>query len=154
MPATIEYSHRYNNNRLDNAGESAAAICVENLSKWTEAVEEIHTRPEYEPQPLRSLSNQVQHMGIRKLFCKDESKRFGVSLASFKALGASYAVYKILANEVFSQTGIRPTSVALWSGKFKDITQRVTVCRHGRESRPGSRLWRQDFRLWLRRLHP
>ncbi|KAH6959912.1 tryptophan synthase beta subunit-like PLP-dependent enzyme [Ilyonectria sp. MPI-CAGE-AT-0026] len=128
MHVTTEYSHHYNNSRLDKAGESAAAICVENLSKWANAVEEIGTWPEYEPQPLRSLPNQANRMGISKLFFKDESRRFGTSLGSFKALGAPYAVYKILANEVFIYTGIHPTSTELRSGKYKDITHRVTVC--------------------------
>ncbi|KAH7123458.1 tryptophan synthase beta subunit-like PLP-dependent enzyme [Dactylonectria estremocensis] len=128
MHVTTEYSHHYNNNRLDKAGESAAATCVENLSKWADAVEEIGTWPEYEPQPLRSLPNQASRMGISKIFFKDESKRFGTSLGSFKALGAPYAVYKILADEVFAYTGIHPTSKELRSGKYKDITQRVTVC--------------------------
>lgn len=128
MHITTKYSHHYNNSRLDKAGESAAAICVENLSKWANAVEEIGTWPEYEPQPLRSLPNQANRMGISKLFFKDESRRFGTSLGSFKALGAPYAVYKILANEVFTYTGIHPTSTELRSGKYKDITHRVTVC--------------------------
>lgn len=122
-----EYSH-YRNSRLDEASETAAAVCVENLSRWAEAVQEIKTWPEYQPQPLHSLPNRAKQMGIGNLFFKDESKRFGTSLGSFKALGAPYAVYKILADEVFSKTGIRPTSVELRSGKFKDITQKVTVC--------------------------
>lgn len=128
MNATTEYSHYHNESRLNKDGESAAAVCVENLSKWAEAVEEISTWPEYEPQPLRSLPNQARQMGIGKLFFKDESNRFGTSLASFKALGAPYAVYMILADEVSLHIGIRPTSGELRSGKYKDITQRITVC--------------------------
>ncbi|KAK7409287.1 hypothetical protein QQX98_008527 [Neonectria punicea] len=128
MHVTTEYSHHRNKSRLDKAGESAAVDCVQNLSKWAEAVQEISTWPEYEPQPLHSLPNQAKQIGIDKLFFKDESKRFGTSLGSFKALGAPYAVYKILADEVFSHTGIRATSQDLRTGKYKDITQRVTVC--------------------------
>ncbi|KAH6879475.1 tryptophan synthase beta subunit-like PLP-dependent enzyme [Thelonectria olida] len=128
MHITTAYSHYHNKGRLDKAGETAAAVCVENLSKWAEAVEEINTWPEYQPQPLHSLSYQAKRMGIEKLFFKDESKRFGTSLGSFKALGAPYAVFKILADEVFSKTGIMPTSVELRMGKYKDITQHVTVC--------------------------
>ncbi|KAF4469109.1 diaminopropionate ammonia-lyase [Fusarium albosuccineum] len=128
MPATTGYSHHYNTRRLDKAGESAAAVCVENLSKWADAVEEIRTWPEYEPQPLRSLPHQAKRTGIANLFFKDESNRFGTSLGSFKALGAPYAVFKILADEVFLHTGVRPTSAELRSGKHKDITNKVTVC--------------------------
>lgn len=128
MCATTKYSHYHNKNRLDKSSEAAAAFCVENLSKWAEAINEIRPWPEYEPQPLRSLPNQAQKMGIDKLFFKDESRRFGTSLGSFKALGAPYAVYKILADEVFSKTGVWPTSVELQAGKYRTITEKVTVC--------------------------
>ncbi|KAI3573545.1 tryptophan synthase beta subunit-like PLP-dependent enzyme [Fusarium oxysporum f. sp. albedinis] len=128
MHVTTEYTHFHNKTRLDKAGESAAAVCVENLSKWAEAIQEISTWPEYEPQPLHSLPHQAKQLGISKLFFKDESKRFGTSLGSFKALGAPYAVFKILADQVFSETGDMPTSEELRTGKYKHITQKVTVC--------------------------
>ncbi|KAH6989856.1 tryptophan synthase beta subunit-like PLP-dependent enzyme [Ilyonectria destructans] len=128
MHVTTEYSHHHNKSRLDKASKAAAAVCVENLSKWAEAIEEIRTWPEYEAQPLHSLPSQAKQMGIGKLFFKDESKRFGTSLGSFKALGAPYAVYKLLADEVSSKTGVKPTSVELRTGKYKNITEQVTVC--------------------------
>ncbi|KAH8893902.1 tryptophan synthase beta subunit-like PLP-dependent enzyme [Thozetella sp. PMI_491] len=99
MHIAAGYSHYYNQRRLDKGGESTAAICVENLANWAEAVEEISTWPEYQPQPLRSLPHQAAYMGISKLFYKDESRRFGASLGSFKALGTPCVVYKILADE-------------------------------------------------------
>ncbi|CAJ0551517.1 Ff.00g114470.m01.CDS01 [Fusarium sp. VM40] len=128
MHVTTEYTHFHNKVRLDKGRESVAAVCVENLSKWPEAIQEISTWPEYEPQPLHSLPHQAKQLGVSKLFFKDESKRFGTSLGSFKALGAPYAVFKILANQIFSETGVRPTSEELRTGKFKHITQNVTVC--------------------------
>ncbi|KAH7463465.1 hypothetical protein FOMA001_g18154 [Fusarium oxysporum f. sp. matthiolae] len=128
MHITPEYTHFHSKTRLDKASESAAAVCTQNLSKWAEAIEEIGTWPEYTPQPLHSLPHQAKQLGISKLFVKDESKRFGTSLGSFKALGAPYAVFKILADEVFSETAVRPTSEELRTGKYKDITQKVTVC--------------------------
>ena len=67
-------------------------------------------------------------LGIDQLFFKDESLRFGSDISSFKALGAPYAVYKILADQVFSTTGVRPSSSELRTTKFRDITERVTVC--------------------------
>ncbi|KAM0428489.1 hypothetical protein ACHAPT_006849 [Fusarium lateritium] len=128
MHVSMKYSHYYNRTRLDDASRTAAATCVENLSNWAEAVEEIRTWPEYEAQPLHSLPLQAKKLGIGKLFFKDESKRFGTSLGSFKALGAPYAVYRILANHVFSKTGVKPTSAELRTGKYKGMTQKVTVC--------------------------
>ncbi|MBN2178244.1 MAG: diaminopropionate ammonia-lyase [Deltaproteobacteria bacterium] len=50
--------------------------------------------PGYVPTPLVSIDGIAKELGIRRLLVKDEGKRFG--LKAFKALGASYAVYKLL----------------------------------------------------------
>ncbi|KAB8232628.1 uncharacterized protein BDW43DRAFT_312012 [Aspergillus alliaceus] len=65
--------------------------------------------------------------GHQQLFLKDESERFGTSLASFKALGAPYAIYKLLVDEIFSQIGVLPTSCELRTDKYRYITQSVTI---------------------------
>ncbi|WP_106566321.1 diaminopropionate ammonia-lyase [Cecembia rubra] len=49
---------------------------------------------EYQHTPLISLPALAKHLGIGKLFVKDESKRFGLN--AFKGLGASFAVFQIL----------------------------------------------------------
>lgn len=67
-------------------------------------------------------------LGLGDIFVKDESNRFGKQLGSFKALGAPYAVYQILAGEVQRQTGVRPTSDELRTSKYHHISQQVTVC--------------------------
>ncbi|KAI0899102.1 tryptophan synthase beta subunit-like PLP-dependent enzyme [Annulohypoxylon nitens] len=121
-------SHVSNRRRLSKNAESNAAACVRNLSSWDHAVEEIKAWPEYKPQPLHSLANSAKELRIASLLVKDESQRFGSSLGSFKALGAPFAVYKILADEVFAKTGVRPTSTQLRSGQYSEITERVTVC--------------------------
>lgn len=124
----MHYNHFLNPQRFTLSTKAGAATCVENLSYWDDAVREIHTWPEYKAQPLRDLKSFAHHVGIDKLYVKDESMRFGTSMASFKALGAPYAVYKILAEAVRLQTGIHPSSDDLRSGKHRGITQRVTVC--------------------------
>ncbi len=53
------------------------------ISKWHK----------YQPTPLESLSKLCKELGLKNIFYKDESKRFG--LKSFKALGGAYAVEKI-----------------------------------------------------------
>jgi len=50
--------------------------------------------PGYRPSPLIPLDTVAKDLGIERLFIKDEGHRFG--LKAFKALGASYAVYRIL----------------------------------------------------------
>ena len=48
----------------------------------------------YNPTPLLNLNKLSKDLGLRNIFYKDESKRFG--LKSFKALGGAYAVVLIL----------------------------------------------------------
>lgn len=124
----VDYHHHSSTRRLSKAAEEAAANCVANLSNWAAAVQEIQTWPEYEPQPIRSLPRLAKTLGLGDIYVKDESKRFGTELGSFKALGAPYAVYRILADEVQRQTGVCPSSSELRTNKYHKITQRVTVC--------------------------
>lgn len=49
---------------------------------------------EYSPTPLVSMAKLAKSLDIKELWIKDESGRFGLN--TFKALGASYAVYKYL----------------------------------------------------------
>jgi diaminopropionate ammonia-lyase len=50
--------------------------------------------PGYEPTPLRELPDLAFRLGVGAIFVKDESRRFGIK--AFKALGASYAMYRFL----------------------------------------------------------
>ena len=51
--------------------------------------------PEYEKTPLVCLSNLAGYLGIKGIYVKDESSRFGLN--AFKGLGGSYAVSKYIA---------------------------------------------------------
>ncbi|MBK5251880.1 MAG: pyridoxal-phosphate dependent enzyme, partial [Peptostreptococcaceae bacterium] len=53
--------------------------------------------PEYSETPLANLKNLAKILGVKGIYVKDESKRFGLN--AFKALGASYAISKIAAKE-------------------------------------------------------
>lgn len=58
-------------------------------------VREFHRAiPQYAPTPLVSLKGLAQRLGLGNLLIKDESKRFGLN--AFKALGASYGMYRVL----------------------------------------------------------
>lgn len=63
--------------------------------------------PGYAPTPLVSLDNLANELGVKKIFIKDESYRFG--LKAFKALGGSYAIGHYLANQL--QTSIDTLSL-------------------------------------------
>ncbi|KAK1701479.1 tryptophan synthase beta subunit-like PLP-dependent enzyme [Colletotrichum godetiae] len=125
---SIDYSHHPNARRLSKAAAKTAATCVQNLNNWGPAVKEIQTWPEYQPQPLRDLPQLAKTLGLGNVFIKDESRRFGTDLGSFKALGAPFAVCRILSDEVHRQTGAYPSSAELRTSKYHHITQQVTVC--------------------------
>ncbi len=60
-------------------------------------VQEYHkSLPVYEPTPLVSLDGLAEELGVKAVYLKDESRRFGLN--AFKALGASYAVGNLLKN--------------------------------------------------------
>jgi diaminopropionate ammonia-lyase len=50
--------------------------------------------PGYQPTPLVSLPALARRLGVRNIYLKDESRRFGLN--AFKALGASWAVDQAL----------------------------------------------------------
>ncbi|HZX47185.1 MAG TPA: diaminopropionate ammonia-lyase [Clostridia bacterium] len=50
---------------------------------------------EYEPTPLHRLDSLAKELGVKNIWVKDESKRFGLN--AFKVLGGSYAIGKYLA---------------------------------------------------------
>ena len=52
----------------------------------------------YKPTPLVELKELAAWLGVKRIFVKDESKRFG--LKSFKALGGSYAIACYLAKRL------------------------------------------------------
>lgn len=54
--------------------------------------------PHYEQTPLHSLPQVAKELQLGHVFVKDESNRFG--LPSFKILGASWAVYRALADRL------------------------------------------------------
>ena len=51
----------------------------------------------YKPTPLLNLDKLSKNLGLKNIFYKDESKRFG--LKSFKALGGAYAVEQVSAGK-------------------------------------------------------
>jgi diaminopropionate ammonia-lyase len=56
------------------------------------------TFKEYSKTPLHSLKNYAKEIGVKNVYVKDESLRFGLN--AFKVLGASYAIGKLLAKKL------------------------------------------------------
>jgi diaminopropionate ammonia-lyase len=58
--------------------------------------------PGYQPAPLHNLQHCAARYGVRQLWVKDESQRFGLN--AFKGLGASYAIHKLLQKNAAIET--------------------------------------------------
>lgn len=54
--------------------------------------------PMYEETKLVSLRTAAEELGVKSIYLKDESTRFG--LKAFKGLGGSYAVFRILCDKL------------------------------------------------------
>ncbi|AFM41024.1 diaminopropionate ammonia-lyase [Desulfosporosinus acidiphilus SJ4] len=92
------------------------------------------TFPDYQATPLRSLKNLASNYGVRGIYVKDESFRFGLN--AFKALGGSYAIGRYLAQRLNKDISELPYKV-LTSPEIKkqlgDITFATTTDgNHGR----------------------
>ncbi len=90
---------------------------------------------EYAPTPLVSLPALAARYGVGQILIKDESERFG--LKAFKALGASYAIYRFIKQRVERDTGVMLTVERFWEGVREGGFGAFTFCtasdgNHGR----------------------
>ncbi len=67
---------------------------ITRLLKSSDSIGFHTTLKDYNPSPIHRLSKLAEELGVRTIFLKDESTRFG--LKAFKGLGTSYAVNQIL----------------------------------------------------------
>ncbi|MCB9946544.1 MAG: diaminopropionate ammonia-lyase [Rhodospirillaceae bacterium] len=110
--------------------------------RFDDARREMVRWPGYEPTPLVTLAGLAAELGIRTLWYKDESGRFGLS--SFKALGGAYAVFRQVV-EIASNRLRRPVHAAdLVAGDARDTIGDITVTcatdgNHGRSVAWGAR---------------
>lgn len=66
--------------------------------KNVEVAKDFHKSfPQYEKTPLVTLKNMAENLGLKNLFVKDESYRFGLN--AFKVLGASFAMANYIAEK-------------------------------------------------------
>ena len=100
-------------------------------------------RSDHAPTPLHGLPAFAAELGIGALHVKDEGFRLG--LGSFKALGGSYAVIRLVLEEAARQLG-RPIDVAqLHEPEVRAVAARMTVAcatdgNHGRSVAQGAAL--------------
>ena len=73
--------------------------------------------PQYNVTPLRKLSALAKYLGVKNIYCKDESYRFGLN--AFKVLGGSYAMGRYIAQELGRDISELPYNV-LSSDKLRE----------------------------------
>jgi diaminopropionate ammonia-lyase len=95
------------------------------LAAFGDAKREIMSWPGYKSTPLRSLPKLAARAAIGAILYKDEAERFGIG--SFKALGGAYAVFKLLRKAIWEQKKIIVSTLDLTSGRYADLTSRITV---------------------------
>lgn len=84
---------------------------------------------EYEETPLAVLDSMAKKLGLGGIYVKDESKRFGLN--AFKALGASYAVHKLLEEEA-ARGGCGETVNPAFPGGKDKVFVTATDGNHGK----------------------
>ncbi|MFD1779130.1 diaminopropionate ammonia-lyase [Fredinandcohnia salidurans] len=95
LKTEIQYFINDNTRKTDSEKASAAFMNMEVVEK----VRNFHKSfPEYIVTPLHSLAELSKQFGVRNIWVKDESYRFGLN--AFKVLGGSYAVGKYLAERL------------------------------------------------------
>ncbi len=97
------------------------------ISKWRK----------YQPTPLENLSKLSKELGLKNIFYKDESKRFG--LKSFKALGGAYAVEKITKGKknitVSTATAGNHGKSVAWGAKNLGLNCKIFISENVSETR-------------------
>ena len=96
----IDHFHNLNKSQSPYTDELKSILNLEDARK---AFDEISTWDGYKPTPLLSLKEVALQTGVKKIYYKDESSRFG--LGSFKALGGTYGVLKFIQDELKKDIG-------------------------------------------------
>ena len=91
--------------------------------------QQLARRADHRPTPLHALPALASEFGVASVFVKDEGHRLG--LGSFKALGGSYAVIRLVIEEAERRLGrsldlddLEPAAFGIASGR-RDLRQNV-----------------------------
>ncbi len=104
--------------RREREGKVSTAAFSQEVTK---EVRRFHaTIPAYGPTPLVRLTDLANFLGVKKIWIKDESPRFGLN--AFKGLGASYALVSAVAEKLDLPAG--PLSFGAF--RIPDIQRRLS----------------------------
>lgn len=79
------------------------------LEEMQKAGEFHRSFPQYTVTPLTKLSHLAEYLGLKRVYVKDESYRFGLN--AFKVLGGSYAIARHIAKELGKEVSEVPYNV-------------------------------------------
>ena len=90
--------------------------------------------PQYSKTPLTKLDHMAEYLGVKEIYLKDESYRFGLN--AFKVLGGSFAMARYIASETGKDVSELPYSVLTSDQLRKEFGQATfftaTDGNHGR----------------------
>ncbi|WP_282607921.1 diaminopropionate ammonia-lyase [Pelagibius sp. Alg239-R121] len=129
-----------------------AAESVINSKDFDAARVEITAWPGYAPTPLVELGNLAAKLSVGNVQYKHEGPRFG--LGSFKALGGSYAAFRVLQRELSKAQGYTVPLAEISDEKFSDFASRTTVVsatdgNHGRALAWGAQRLGMPCRIYI-----
>ena len=79
--------------------------------------------PQYSKTPLTKLDHMAEYLGVKEIYLKDESYRFGLN--AFKVLGGSFAMARYIASETGKDVSELPYSVLTSDQLRKEFGQAV-----------------------------
>lgn len=108
-------------NTLSKTEDKNLAYLSPDISKKVRTFHE--SFPQYNRTPLAKLDHMAEYLGLKNVFVKDESYRFGLN--AFKVLGGSYAIAKYIAQKTGKDVSDLPYSV-LTSDELKKELGSIT----------------------------
>ncbi len=122
---------------LHPTNQLESSLCSKIL-KASDAITFHNSLKDYTPSAVHPLPNLAKDLGVKNIFIKDESSRFG--LKAFKGLGTSYAVHQALQANQKIKTFCTATDgnhgkALAWSAKLANKNAVIIVPKHTTESR-------------------
>ena len=123
---------------LDTADAETLGIkAAQVVEQW------LSLQPNHQPTPLHALPSLAKALGLAGVYIKDEGARLG--LGSFKALGGSYALSKLVLEEATCVLGRTLGLTDLYAPEVLSIASGMTFCcatdgNHGRSVAAGAQM--------------
>lgn len=102
-----DYELKWTLNHISKSEDTHLASMSED--EMLKAINFHRSFPQYKVTPLKVLSHMAEYLGLKGLYVKDESYRFGLN--AFKVLGGSYAIARYIAQQTGKDVSEVPYNV-------------------------------------------